>query len=189
MALIGIAGKKFSGKSSSARILQRHLPGSIIMSFGDEIKRALIEEGVCTYEDAYFLKTENFRKEAQRYGNEKREKYGDDFFIISLAKRIRAYIKENPETKTVIIDDVRLNREADWIVLNKGFLIKTIRKAVDDGDSDRTEKETERIRPDAIINNDKDLDALEKNLSELIEEGFIPTKSKEREREILEALR
>ena len=119
-AILGISGKKYSGKSSVAKIIKEEiLPNKkvAIMSFADSLKgecvlaiRTVLKD--FNYEELEANK-ETYRGLLQWWGTDFRRKlFGKDYWVNTIEKVIEKY---NYEADLIIIPDVRFANEFEWI--------------------------------------------------------------------------
>lgn len=142
MNLIGIHGKKRSGKDTTAMLMQTVLSGVRTMAFGDRMKE--ICSMVYGVPIRYFYDQDLKEGVFEKLGvsprsmmltmdGELKAKHGDDFFVKVLQhemfKLYEIPVKERP--KTVIITDVRFEAEADWIRNEGGKIIRVTRPSVE----------------------------------------------------------
>lgn len=135
MRVIGISGKIGSGKTSVAEYLSaKH--GFVVDRIATSIKIAVAEMTRTTLDDNMKRKDIVARGEYSDgevcvmslgqhqvlYGKKEREKHGDDIFV----RRLWARLLEKMEN--VIIDDVRLQCEADFLV-SKGIVLLRIERS------------------------------------------------------------
>lgn len=135
--VIGISGKKRSGKDTTARALKKILPNAIICYFADTLKQiTALALGLpldhfyddfnkeYLYEIAPNVKISG-RELLQKIGTEMfRNNLHTDFWVYTLMRKI----KELPdEIQYVIIPDVRFPNEYEAIINNGGYVIRVIR--------------------------------------------------------------
>lgn len=123
MRIIGISGRMKAGKTTLAKALQSNLvEPSIILSFGKYVKQEVARGMGYTDDDwpaAYHEKPkENFREIWQAWGDGMRTIQSPDYWVSQLHQEANY----NPD-KTILIDDVRYENEAQWIIENGGILI------------------------------------------------------------------
>ena len=126
MNLIGISGKKLSGKDTVAGMIANYLIPlkTVRIGFADTLKDELCAmlNITSTYLDEH---KDNFRLIMQGYGTDFRRKLtSDDYWILKLEKKIT----ELPSNiHTVVIPDVRFLNEAEYIKKLGGKLIRVER--------------------------------------------------------------
>lgn len=176
--VIGICGKKFSGKSTVARLLSE-ATGYEVRSFADKLKDVCCVLSGCTrldledydfkenklvpeYLEAYCGNADKptFRAFLQHFGSEVMRGVNDNIWIDSTLGN---------ECDNVIVSDVRFPNEAKAIKERGGIVIKVVRDSVDASDKHQSETKIDEIVPDIIIENNSDLKALQGNVSALVE--------------------
>lgn len=171
MLIVGIIGKKFSGKTTVSEMLRRQLNvGPIIeVAFADALKEMLMNANMVTPEDVYYKKTKTSRWLMQKVGtNIFRDQIDSDYWVKKLAEKIEKTKQERPHT-LFIIHDVRFKNEAKYVLENNGILIKVERPPrgwrkilswIFPKDQHRSETELDEIVPFHTITNTLDLDYL-----------------------------
>ena len=162
MILIGISGKKRSGKNTVASILQELSVEPVQeLAFADDLKNDICKMlGVCREE------IENdkavYREMLQAYGVYMRVKHGDDYWVERTFKKI--VYKEND---LCIITDVRFPNEAKFIQSSGGYVIRVVRDAKN-SDNHISETAMDNYKNfDAIILNTGSLDDLVKETKDV----------------------
>lgn len=151
--IIGICGRAFSGKSLFASYLEaalcRHGVRPYTVQFSRRIKIAAGDLGWDGEKD------ERGRRFLVEIGRAARQ-YSSDIFI----RHMERVLSDVEPDSVLIIPDVRLKEEAEWIRKNGGHIVKITRNpelrapAGKFADSDRTETEPDGILPDTLIPND-----------------------------------
>ena len=117
--LIGLVGRRQSGKDTVASVA-RELDDSVIrLGFGDPVKAEVAEalEVTLEYLDAH---KEQLRPLVQAWGTEwRRNLCAEDYWLRRMSERIAAA----PEDSIVIITDVRFENEADYIRGRGGVVV------------------------------------------------------------------
>lgn len=110
MFILGISGKKSSGKTTAAEIIRIHYPSVHLLAFADELKFQIAEEfGVTVdYVDTH---KDKFRAILQAFGVAKREIISPDYWILKLGMKL----KNLPDNAVCIITDVRFKNELRFI--------------------------------------------------------------------------
>lgn len=138
MNLIGIVGKKRSGKDTFASVLVEH--GWKRAAFADALKEELAEWLGVSVEDIE-LRKEAFRAALQERGARMRRD-DPEYWI----KKLVATIAEDfAAGGKVVITDIRYENEAAWIGANGGVLVKMVRAGAPDDDEHPSEREQDRI--------------------------------------------
>lgn len=147
MIIIGITGKKRSGKDTFADFIIKNSNGTASkMSFADSLKdevaqmlnisRARIED------DKSF-----FRPLLQWYGTEwRRGNFGSDYWITQLKNRVSM-----SASKVVIVPDVRFRNEAELIKQMKGTLVRVEKEGENSDDRHASEIDMDGYEPDVLI--------------------------------------
>ena len=135
--LIGISGHAGSGKTTLAHLITDYYLKYKKFSFASSLKFAT--EEIFTlgrfYQDDKGAKDSYWKLSArelyQFIGTELfRETFGPDFWIKVLQRKLIS-IYDSPHDVLVVIDDVRFQEEADWIVNSGGSMIHLTREGVE----------------------------------------------------------
>lgn len=127
--LIGFAGKNNSGKTTLAKLLCQVFYNAIDGNFVPELCSFAGALKKCAYE--YFNwdgeKDDRGRRLLQWLGTEVGRQYQDDIWIQNLCRhldnRFNGIRERSSKTiYVVVIDDVRFDNEAQWILDNGGFV-------------------------------------------------------------------
>lgn len=175
--IIGISGKKYSGKSTVAEMLGEEL-GWEITSFATKLKEVTCALSGCTMEqlEDYNFKEKvlvptymwpfcdgdkkpTYRNFLQYFGTNVMRKYYDNLWVDATLQRA-------PED--IIISDCRFLSEARQIGEYNGIVIKVLRSGTSSNDAHCSETEMEMINQDVIIENDGDLEALRCKVREFV---------------------
>lgn len=161
--IIGLTGKKGSGKTTAAKLLDELVPGIVHINFKDamiaEMKQtfpgllALLAEHYSVTIDGLFAnKPPMMRKFMQEYGTELRRVYdGNENYW---ADKLAVAIAELPAGTHVVIDDVRFLNEAATVRSLGGTLVRISRQdasVLDGSDVHQSETEMETIATDYTI--------------------------------------
>lgn len=114
MKLIGISGKKQSGKSSVAEIISMYRPNVVVYNFATELKSQLARMlGVTPdYIDRH---KDNFRLILQGYGTDyKRKLHGEDYWVKLWKEAVERIIEQSPSS-LIVTADVRFMNEVECI--------------------------------------------------------------------------
>jgi len=149
--LIGISGKKRSGKDTVADILMMKYPKSIKYYFAACLKMEVARACGVTVEYIDEHK-DNFRRILQGWGTDFRRKLQDENYWI---KKMEIAVQNFSSFKNIIIPDVRFKNEYDFVKQNGGIVIRVSR---DTGaiDNHVSETELDKEQFDAVILNDSD---------------------------------
>lgn len=161
--IIGIAGKKKSGKTTVANMLQWLMIGpSRQINFADALKDEVCQAIGCSREYVENHK-DNFRLILQGWGTDFRRKlFSENYWVNKLEDKI---------TKTAhpchfIIADVRFINEAEMVKRHGGTIIYIVRDQDKEVDSHPSEKEMESIKVDRVILNSKTLVELQEMVND-----------------------
>jgi len=170
--LIGLIGKKGSGKSTCADILSRRSGWNIKeLSFAKSLKdmgeicgvsRQHMEDPTLK-EKHYESYGKTPRKIMQDLGTYCRENFGQDIFI----RYVENIITKHPGS--YVISDCRYPNEAAMIKRNGGILIRIERADLKGSDTHSSETELEKIKYDYLIKNDGDLNDLEHQIVAVVD--------------------
>jgi phosphomevalonate kinase len=147
MIILGIAGKKQSGKDTFADYIIQNARGIVVKrSFSDELKNEVahllnISRQGIDQEKAYF------RPFLQWYGTEwRRAKFGNDYWIKKLEEKVLL-----SDADIIIIPDVRFANEVDWVRHMGGTVIKIERLGAVNNDPHVSENQINSFVPDITI--------------------------------------
>jgi hypothetical protein len=164
--IIGIIGKKESGKTTFANYLQAEFdknPENLTLrfAFAKQLKRMLEQAEICTHEELYEKKTAFSRMIMQKVATEIVRAVDPDYWCKQIWNQLREAFYHEP-TSIVIIDDVRFNNEAKMIRSLGGILIKIERGSQKKEDNHVSEIEQDTIRYHLLYQNDSSLKNLQK---------------------------
>lgn len=140
MKLIGIAGKKRSGKDTFATMLGLITPGVKTYAFGNRMKE------ICSA--VYGVPMRVFHDQSLKespvsgWGSTPREmmtgmdrvikdSLGEDFFVRAVSSQIQTLTVAELHSTVAVVTDVRFPVEADWIVKSGGIIVEVIRPEVE----------------------------------------------------------
>jgi hypothetical protein len=179
IAIIGLVGKKQSGKDTTCKLLREMCVDRRVvrLAFADALKLevcSLIEkanpspgfEGSFRDEsiewmDKLKLDLPEFRKVLQDYGTRMRQIHGNDYWVKQTAAQIEHNVSQIKPT-IIVITDCRYANEAAWINSQGGVLWRIRRPDVDKENTDThsSETELESISPDRVFYNSGDIKQL-----------------------------
>lgn len=176
--LIGIHGKKRSGKNTAADVFQDNFNFKNY-AFADALKEQMyaLNPDFCDGYEIYSLKDvidaegwesakekyPEVRRLLQRYGTEvMRKHFGEDVWVNLLIKKLAL---EKPENVT--ISDVRFENEVRCIRELGGFLIKIKSNRTNNLDDHASEKDLPDDLFDFVIENNSNLETYQKNVFDL----------------------
>ena len=168
MQIVGLTGKAGAGKDTAAQLLcealQARCRKTRTMAFADPIKAALQAMGVPgSYMHERHRKEvdipnwgTSYRHLAQTLGTEwGREHHGQDFWICRLADRVIELGTMGRLPDVLVITDVRMQNEADWIKSRRGLLVEVVRPDTSAVRQHASEAGVQGV--DQILQNDGDL--------------------------------
>ena len=175
--IIGICGKKYSGKSTVAELLF-NATGFRVVSFADKLKDVACVLGECTrvqLEDYYFkentivpdylqpycgdAKRPTYRAFLQHFGSEIMRGVNDSIWIDCTL----GYADED-----LIVSDVRFPNEAKAIKDRGGIIIKIVRESCKSNDAHCSETSIDEVQADYIIRNESSFTDLVYNIDTLV---------------------
>ena len=169
--LIGLLGKKRSGKSTCAKYIQEKFAFENV-SFAEGVKRvstrrySLRESQMEIYKDTIDHRWNKTPRDIFKEIGMNARKGDPDYWVKYLHTRILHKIKSSPHTNFVI-SDVRFKNEADFIVKHGGYLIRVIRPGLKE-DNHISETEGDCIEVDMEIHNDSTVKNLVQVLDNII---------------------
>jgi len=157
--LIGITGKLYSGKTTTANFIKDLYPNTILLAFGDCLKEMIYNAGICSKEELWDKKTKFSRMMLQKIGTEIiRKQVSDNFWVNKMTEKISKIDRK----KLIVIHDVRFQNEVDMIHFFHGKIIRIIRPSLKQNKEENkhiSETEQDTIVADYEIIN-KSLDVL-----------------------------
>lgn len=169
--LLGLTGKKRSGKDSFARAIYPY--NFVQVRFADTLKNMLrvllsdagfdskliesLIEGPDKEKPLEIFGGKSARHAMQTLGTEWGDMVDKELWVRIADRRIRRYI--NSRTN-VIVTDVRRPHEAELLRRRGGKIIKISRPGLESNDSHQSETELESIAADIEVINDSTLEAL-----------------------------
>ena len=173
MAIIGIIGKKGTGKTECSRVLIEKYNFEKI-SFADKLKEAVSliwDIPLSNFHNSEFKEKvdprwgKTYREFMQIFGTEVCRNLHWDTWIYHVEKEF----KNNP-LKDFVIDDVRFKNEAGLIKKYDGTLIKVVRPtlAVSHDFAHASELEQDQILPDIVVMNDSTKEDLYMKIEEIL---------------------
>lgn len=146
--IIGLCGRKHSGKSTAAEAIVRHLEDdATVISLAGPIKETVESvTGACCKKDKEIL-----RPVLQAYGEAMKQLYGREYWVEAATKRWNAL---RNRYSSMICDDIRFPFEAEWIRSLGGFVIGITSPRSDTSDTHTSETSVDDIIPDYQVTND-----------------------------------
>jgi hypothetical protein len=162
--LIGLIGKKGSGKDTVCRMIQERYPNAVRLAFADALKEEVASALGVSVDFIESHKT-NFRLILQGWGTEfRRELCSPNYWIEKLQAKLSAH-SDSP----VIITDVRFRNEAELVSSNGGLIVRVMRSQCAEPDSHRSETELDSITA-LTIQNSGTLDDLSADVFRFLKE-------------------
>ncbi len=170
--LIGLAGKKQSGKDSFCAALAKHAPVKRI-ALADPLKDEVYNYVLKPFDiDRRALdddRKENFRLILQGWGTDFRRKmFGNDYWVQKLIERL-----DSEEFKSfqgfIVIRDIRFEDEAKFVDQN-GILIRINRANYSLEDTHSSEKALDHYHFPVVVENDGTLADLDDKAKEFLEQ-------------------
>ena len=162
--IIGITGKKKSGKDTFFKALLETNKNLVRYSFADDLKDEVSVACGCSVE--FIAENKDlFRPMLQWWGTEfRRTCYGEDYWI----KKLSVQIESGEALPTLfclpaqipVITDVRFLNEAEFIKARGGVVIRILGVQSETGDTHASEVEMDLIQEDFTISNTAGLDEL-----------------------------
>ena len=171
MIIIGISGKKKSGKTLMAQHIADVFPKRCkIISFADALK-----DDVCEFckVSRQFLEDnkEDFRLILQGYGTNFRRKHsGNDYWI----QRFLTTCYAQPTNTIIVVPDVRFKNEAKTILQINGLLFRIERLDCDIQDQHPSEIELDQWTAwDMVLRNDSSIENFKNTINSVIKDWNI----------------
>jgi len=159
--IIGLVGKKYSGKDTCAEYMIRNY-GFKRMAFADPLKLYCKKK----YELKNSQLEEDKDKLDMRWGVTPREMFKDagmkgrEFDRGYWVNKVRLDVLNSTRNSQIVITDVRFENEATFIKNNGGILVQVQREECDQDDDHVSEKEMDSIKTDYSISNNSTLKCL-----------------------------
>lgn len=189
--IIGVMGKKQSGKNTAANTLINK--GFVADAFADDLKKIIYNiNGIYVYspidsdyagKEVYFPYREiidtygedeakrsfpDIRKIWQTFGTDAMQStFGKSVWINLVMQRTEQRTKQNINT---VITDVRFKHEFNAVKQAGGYIIEIKRPNNESNDNHRSETEIETLKPDFTIVNDGTIFDLEAAMESLLKE-------------------
>ena len=169
--LIGLLGKKRSGKSTCAKYIQENFAFNNL-SFAEGVKHvskkrySLMENQMETYKDIIDHRWGKTPRDIFKEIGMDARKYDSDYWVKYLCNNITKKIKSD-SLDNFVISDVRFQNEADFILKNGGYLIRVVRPGLVE-DNHISEMEGDCIRVHTEIHNDSTIENLVQVLDNII---------------------
>lgn len=161
MIIIGLSGRKRSGKDTVCEIIQRMCPGAKRFAFADALKRELSEATKVSI-DTIEKEKDRFRMGLQWWGTELRRTQDEEYWVKQLIQAIRT-----SDCKLAVITDCRFPNEAETVRSMGGNVIR-IERAGASGDCHASETVMDNYQFDYVICNRGTLEDLEREVCQLL---------------------
>lgn len=178
MIVIGLTGKKRSGKDTAAQMIQEYFPHAKRLAFADKLKesvsalfqlsrqevdalknmehKAMIQIKVSGYSEPWDIGS--MRTILQRMGTEVgRDIYAEDFWL-------EMAFKNTQPDGFYVVTDCRFDNEAEYIQSKGGVIWEILRPSVDEGDNHASEIPINRKLVDDVIENTSDLETFRQKI-------------------------
>jgi hypothetical protein len=170
--IIGIVGKKGSGKDALMLALAKHHEKVIRVAFADDLKEEVCRMFGITRTHLDNNK-EKFRRILQELGTLRKEYNGNNYWVDKVREKINLHMANGD---LVICTDCRFHHETALIKSLGGKLVRVTRPSQkDDGDTHVSETEQEGIAVDETVINDGSLSDLNNKAKELYAKVINPT--------------
>jgi len=176
LAIIGIIGKKGSGKTECSKVLIEKYKFRKI-SFADKLKEIVCElwdiSKTNLYDPTMKEKVDprwgkSYREIMQLFGTEVCRVIHWNTWIYHVEKEFK-----NKTSQNFVIDDVRFKNEAELIKKYGGILIKVVRPTlISENDQHQSEVEQDQIEPDVVIMNNYAIKDLHRRVEEAVTSLF-----------------
>ena len=163
MILIGISGKKRTGKDEVGRIITELSSKPVYkIAFADALKEEVAR--ACGVTVQYIEQNKDqFRVILQWWGTDFRRKQDDQYWLKAWAKRGLAL----PDDCICIVPDVRFHNEADYVSWLGGYLFRVHREGLP-LDTHKSETDLDKYTFDNIIENNSSLTSLRESVKQLL---------------------
>lgn len=163
--VIGICGKKQSGKTTAAQIIQSHFGKTEIVSFADPLKAECAKAlGLTDSEHSKLcLEKERIRPLWQWWGTEyRREHFGKSYWINQMHRRF-----QESQANIFVIPDVRFPNEAFFIKSLEGHVIR-IHRPDCNGDAHASESGMDHFGEDFVVGNEGSVKDLREQIVQIM---------------------
>ena len=170
--LIGISGKKRSGKDTVGEIMLEWLQGNLgtaaRVAFADQLKEEVARATGVSLEQIESDKV-RWRPILQWWGVEFRRHYfGQDYWLRKMVEKLLTMDEE-----FAVVTDVRFRDEADYIRASGGFVVRVERETgLQDGHVSELNLDGYDDF-DYVLNNHKDIDSLELKVDRVLTDALL----------------
>lgn len=128
MKIIGISGKKKSGKSTIAELINLYYPNVKILNFADAVKEQVAHAIGCDIEYINSHK-DNFRLILQGWGTDYRRKmFGEDYWVKIWMQGVDTIARQHPSC-LLVCADVRFENEVSAVEQMSGVVWRVMRSS------------------------------------------------------------
>jgi hypothetical protein len=170
MIIIGLSGRKRSGKDTVCEIIQKICPGAKRFAFADALKREL-SEATGTPISVIEKEKDRFRLGLQWWGSEFRRGQCETYWVDQVVSAIDK-AKEGG-CPIAVITDCRFQNEGDAVREMGGSVIR-IERANPSGDCHQSETAMDNYNFDYVICNRGSLQDLEREVCQLVSALHVP---------------
>lgn len=175
MIIIGLSGKKRSGKNTVAKLIATATSLRVKeFAFADPLKQEVCR--ACNISRSVMEENkDNFRLLLQGWGTDFRRKMcGDDYWIKSTERSLHKMVM-NEEADIFVCTDLRFTNEADFL-RKCGAVIVRVNRISPTDDEHSSEVDLDGYKFDFVINNNSTLNALASDVRMLLHNLKIKTK-------------
>lgn len=171
MKIIGLTGKRRSGKDTVCAVLKEHTTLNVRRAaFADPLKEECAKALGITMEELEAEKATTFRPLLQWWGTEfRRNKFGDDYWVRQMQERLRSFGAEHQQCLhelVVVITDCRFDNEVAMVRSLGGLIVKTVRPGLPEDEHGKhvSESLADAIEADVTLINDGTLEEFEEKV-------------------------
>ena len=175
MIIIGLSGKKRSGKNTVAKLIATSTPLRVKeFAFADPLKEEVCK--ACGISRTILEQNkDNFRLILQGWGTDFRRKmHGDDYWIKKTGMALHAAVMSE-QADIFVCTDLRFENEADFLRKCGATIVRVNRTSPTD-DEHASETDLDNYKFDFVINNSSTLNALASDVQMLLHNLHIKTK-------------
>ena len=161
MKIIGITGKRCSGKDTVYAALQGAALNIQRVAFADPLKAECAQALGITLEELEDGKATIFRPLLQWWGTEwRRNRFGEDYWINQMIAKLEGIRNSSlPDGTIVAITDCRFQNEVDMVRALGGKVVKVIRPGLpEDAYGAHVSEAIDGLESDLVLTNDKTLE-------------------------------
>ena len=177
MIIIGLSGKKRSGKNTVAKLIATETPSLCKeFAFADALKDEVAK--ACGVKRSFLEENkQNFRLILQGWGTDFRRDLNDkQYWVKKLDSSLYEQFQKNPDC-IALITDVRFVDEAEYL-RKCGAVIVRVNRPTTSVDEHSSETDLDSYKFDFVIDNSSTLNNLAADVRRLLHNLKIPTKNK-----------